>query len=68
MHKIFRGVVCTDALPDDVNGFGIEKPWLAAVDTVAIGGHCQILLMMDYVIAAADALMTLNWNAQSRRM
>ena len=25
----------------------------------AIGGHCQILLTMDYVLAAADAFMTL---------
>ena len=46
-------------LPDDVHGFGIEKPWVAAVDTFAIGGHCQLLLCMDYVLAAADAFMTL---------
>jgi len=59
VHKIFRGVARPDALPDDVSGFGIEKPWIAAVDTFAIGGHCQILLVMDYVIAAADAFMTL---------
>jgi len=59
VHKIFRGVAREDALPDDVSGFGIEKPWVAAVDTFAIGGHCQILLVMDYVIAAADAFMTL---------
>lgn len=59
VHKIFRGVARPDALPDDVSGFGIEKPWVAAVDTFAIGGHCQILLAMDYVIAAADAFMTL---------
>ncbi len=59
VHKIFRGVARPDALPDDVSGFGIEKPWVAAVDTFAIGGHCQMLLAMDYVIAAADAFMTL---------
>ncbi len=59
VHKIFRGVARPDALPDDVSGFGIEKPWVAAVDTFALGGHCQILLVMDYVIAAADAFMTL---------
>jgi thioesterase DpgC len=59
VHKIFRGIARPDAFPDDVSGFGIEKPWIAAVDTFAIGGHCQILLVMDYVIAAADAFMTL---------
>ena len=32
------------SLPDDVHGRGIEKPWIAAVDGFAIGGHCQILL------------------------
>ena len=47
------------ALPDDVHGHGIEKPWIAAVDGFAIGGHCQILLTMDYVLAASDAFMTL---------
>lgn len=59
VHKIFRGVARPEALPDDVKGVGIEKPWIAAVDTFAIGGHCQVLLTMDYVLAAADAFMTL---------
>jgi thioesterase DpgC len=59
MHKYLRGVATPDVLPDDVNGFGIEKPWIAAVEGFAIGGHCQILLTMDYVLAAADAFMTL---------
>lgn len=59
VHKYFRGVAKPDALPDDVNGAGIEKPWIAAVEGFAIGGHCQILLTMDYVLAAHDAFMTL---------
>jgi len=59
VHKLFRGVARPDALPDDVQGAGIEKPWIAAVDGFAIGGHCQILLTMDYVLAASDAFMTL---------
>ncbi len=59
MHKYFRGVATPDVLPDDVNGAGIEKPWIAAVEGFAIGGHCQILLTMDYVLAADDAFMTL---------
>jgi thioesterase DpgC len=42
-----------------VHGHGIEKSWIAAVDGSAIGGHCQILLTMDYVLAADDAFMTL---------
>jgi thioesterase DpgC len=59
VHKYFRGVATPDALPDDVNGAGLEKPWIAAVEGFAIGGHCQILLTMDYVLAADDAFMTL---------
>ncbi len=59
VHKMFRGVARPDALPDDVHGWGMEKPWIAAVDNFAIGGHCQALLVMDYVVAAADAYMTL---------
>jgi len=59
VHKILRGVAAPDCLPDDVRGRGIEKPWVAAVDGFAIGGHCQLLLCMDYVLAAADAFLTL---------
>jgi (3,5-dihydroxyphenyl)acetyl-CoA 1,2-dioxygenase len=59
VHKIFRGVARPDALPDDVHGVATEKPWIAALDGFAIGGHCQILLTMDYVLAASDAFMTL---------
>ena len=59
VHKFLRGVATPDALPDDVHGRGVEKPWIAAVDTFAIGGHCQILLTMDYVLAADDAYLTL---------
>jgi thioesterase DpgC len=59
VHKFMRGVARPDALPDDVHGTGIEKPWIAVVETFAIGGHCQILLTQDYVLAADDAFMTL---------
>ena len=59
VHKYVRGVATPDTLPDDVNGTGIEKPWIAAVEGWAIGGHCQILLAMDYVLAAQDAFLTL---------
>jgi (3,5-dihydroxyphenyl)acetyl-CoA 1,2-dioxygenase len=59
VHKYLRGVAAPDILPDDVNGAGREKPWIAAVEGFAIGGHCQILLTMDHVLAADDAFMTL---------
>ena len=59
VHKLLRGVASPDSVPDDVSGRGVEKLWIAAVDTFAIGGHCQALLCMDYVLAAADAFLTL---------
>ncbi|HTN95569.1 MAG TPA: enoyl-CoA hydratase-related protein, partial [Nordella sp.] len=59
VHKILRGVARPDMLPDDVQGYATEKPWVAAVDAFAIGGHCQLLLCMDYVLAGSDAFLTL---------
>lgn len=59
VHKFLRGVARPDSLPDDVHGFGVEKPWIAAIEKFAIGGHCQTLLTMDYVLAARDAYLTL---------
>ncbi len=58
-HKMFRGLARPDALPDDVAGSTIEKPWIAVVDAFAIGGGCQHLLVMDYVLAEAGAYLTL---------
>jgi thioesterase DpgC len=36
-----------------------EKPWIAAVDTFAIGGACQLLLVMDRVIAESGSYFNL---------
>jgi thioesterase DpgC len=49
----------SDVSADDVAGATIEKPWIAAVDGFAIGGGCQHLLVMDYVLAAAGSYLTL---------
>lgn len=37
----------------------IQKPWLAAVDSFAIGGGAQLLLVFDRVVAGADAYFSL---------
>jgi thioesterase DpgC len=58
VNKFFRGLA-GDAPPDEEPGEGIEKPWVAAVEKFAIGGGCQYLLTMDYVLAASGAYMTL---------
>jgi thioesterase DpgC len=59
VHKFFRGIAKADVPPDDVTGETIDKPWMAVVEGFAIGGHCQYLLTMDYVLAADDAYLTL---------
>ena len=33
----------------------VEKPWIAAVEAFAIGGGCQLLCIMDRVIAEPGA-------------
>lgn len=38
---------------------GPQKPWIAAVDSFAIGGGMQLLLAFDHVIAADDAWFSL---------
>jgi (3,5-dihydroxyphenyl)acetyl-CoA 1,2-dioxygenase len=59
VNKMFRGLAKPDLPPDEVAGESIEKLWIAAVETFAIGGGCQILLATDFNIAASDAYMTL---------
>ena len=59
VNKMFRGLAKPDVPPDEVSGDSIEKLWISAVETFAIGGGCQILLATDFNIAARDAYMTL---------
>jgi thioesterase DpgC len=59
VNKIFRGLATPGLPADDARAATLEKPWIASVDTFAIGGGCQLLLVMDYVLAARGAYMTL---------
>ena len=59
VNKILRGLAMSGVSPDEVYGGTREKPWVAGLDVFAIGGGCQYLLVMDYVVAGADAYMTL---------
>ena len=56
VNKIYRGLATESQSPETTS---TEKLWIAALDGFAIGGHCQILLTIDYTIAAADAYLTL---------
>ena len=58
VNKMMRGLAIGEN-PDEMYGGTREKPWVAQLDTFAIGGGCQYLLVMDYVVAGSDAYMTL---------
>jgi thioesterase DpgC len=60
VNKLYRGLaLADDAPPDEFGGVTVEKPWIAAVESFAIGGHCQILLAVDYVLAEKSTFLTL---------
>jgi thioesterase DpgC len=57
IHKMVRGVRGAAGAPWHART--VEKPWIAAVDTFAIGGGMQLLLVCDHVLAASDAYVSL---------
>ncbi|OGA73367.1 MAG: hypothetical protein A3G81_05510 [Betaproteobacteria bacterium RIFCSPLOWO2_12_FULL_65_14] len=56
VNKLYRGLAKREVSPEIDS---IEKVWIAAVEGFAIGGHCQILLAVDYILGAQDAYLTL---------
>ena len=57
VNKLFRGL-SSEARPAEPEQT-TEKLWVAAVETYAIGGACQLLHVMDHVIAERGARMFL---------
>ena len=58
VHKIYRGI----RVGDDETARGAattEKLWIAAVERFAIGGHCQLLHVVDHVIATRGSRLYL---------
>ncbi|MEU3623566.1 enoyl-CoA hydratase [Amycolatopsis coloradensis] len=55
IHKIVRGLR-TDG---SWHSRFVDKPWMAAVDSFAIGGGAQLLLVFDHVLAASDSYLSL---------
>lgn len=64
VNKFYRGIIPdgttsrATGLSDDLDQT-LEKPWIAVVDGFAIGGGCQLLLVMDYVLAENGAFCSL---------
>ncbi len=58
VNKLFRGLSHEEHRPEEPEET-TEKLWVAAVETFAIGGACQILHTVDHVIAARGARLYL---------
>ncbi|MFJ8887033.1 (3,5-dihydroxyphenyl)acetyl-CoA 1,2-dioxygenase DpgC [Streptomyces sp. NPDC102402] len=56
IHKLVRGIRTDDA---PWHSPAVEKPWVAAVETFAIGGGTQLLFAFDHVLCASDAYLSL---------
>ncbi len=59
VSKLLRGLWQGESPWSDAPDLGLEKPWVAAVDTHAIGGGCQLLLVCDHVIADSEAFLSI---------
>ena len=59
VNKVFRGLATEDYGPENSLFPLQEKPWIATLDTFAIGGGCQYLLVMDHIMAENGSYMTL---------
>jgi thioesterase DpgC len=59
VNKMYRGLSGDEFYPDEIEPSAQEKPWIAAVETFAIGGGCQLLLAMDHVLAESSSYFNL---------
>ena len=50
VNKLYRGLSAPEWQPGELQD-STEKLWIAAAETYAIGGACQLLHVMDHVIA-----------------
>jgi len=58
VNKLYRGLSAPEHRLGDLEET-TEKPWIATAETYAIGGACQLLHVMDHVIAERDCRLYL---------
>jgi (3,5-dihydroxyphenyl)acetyl-CoA 1,2-dioxygenase len=58
LNKIYRGHWRSESHSEQFEDY-VEKPWLAAVESHAIGGGCQLLCVMDRVVAVHGSYFNL---------
>jgi len=59
VNKLYRGLSDAEFRPEHLPERTTEKLWVAGVETYAIGGACQLLHVMDHVIAERGARLYL---------
>jgi enoyl-CoA hydratase/carnithine racemase len=61
VNKLYRGLEgdAFDPEAPEAPEATLEKPWIGAVESFAIGGGCQLLLVLDHVLAEAGAFLSL---------
>jgi len=58
LNKIYRGLWQSESYSEQFEDY-VEKPWLGAVESHAIGGGCQLLCVMDRVMAVHGSYFNL---------
>ena len=58
VNKLYRGLSAPEHRPGEPEDT-TEKPWIAAAETYAIGGACQLLHVIDHVLAERGCRMYL---------
>lgn len=58
VNKLYRGLAWPKISMDGPEATQ-EKPWIAAVEAFAIGGGCQLLLVVDHILAESGAFFNL---------
>jgi (3,5-dihydroxyphenyl)acetyl-CoA 1,2-dioxygenase len=58
LHKMYRGHWRSESYEEEYEDY-VEKPWIAAVESFAIGGGCQLLCIMDRVLAEPGSYFNL---------
>jgi len=59
ISKIYRGLLFDENTMKRAPNYAIEKPWISVVDSHAIGGGFQMLLVSDYVIAESGSFLSI---------
>lgn len=58
VNKLYRGLTGPEFLPGEPETT-LEKPWIAGIEAFAIGGGCQLLLVMDHTLAEDGSFFNL---------